>query len=54
MRLAITLFYGKIYVTMGKIKMNGMIKAIRKKSRAAAASVKAAVKDFLVKVNPGP
>ena len=38
---------------MGK-KKNLTIKTIIKKAGAAAGHIKAAVRDFLVKVNPGP
>ncbi len=39
---------------MGKSEKTNRIKAILKKTGKAAAKVKAAVRDFLVKVNPGP
>lgn len=45
----------KYLVTMGKSRGTGKLKKtmLRKISRAAAAA-KARVRDFLVKVNPGP
>lgn len=40
---------------MGKTKIaSNRIKAILKKTGKAADRVKAAVRDFLIKVNPGP
>ena len=39
---------------MGKSQKGNRIKAIIKKTGRAADKVKAAVRDFLVKVNPGP
>lgn len=39
---------------MGKSKKKNRIKIIAEKAGKAAGAIKAAIKDFLVKVNPGP
>jgi len=39
---------------MGKTKKANRMKAILEKAGKSAGKVKAAVRDFLVKVNPGP
>lgn len=39
---------------MGKSKETSMIRDIKKKAGKAAASIKAAIRNFLIKVNPGP
>lgn len=39
---------------MGKSQKTSMIVNIRKKAGRAAAAVRAAVRDFFIKVNPGP
>ena len=39
---------------MGKSQNTGMIRNIKKKAINAAATIKAAIRDFLIKVNPGP
>ena len=39
---------------MGKSQKINKINNIKKKARRAAASIKAAIRDFFIKVNPGP
>lgn len=39
---------------MGKLKNSNRIKILRKKAGKAVRAVKAAVRDFFIKVNPGP
>lgn len=39
---------------MGKSQKNSRIKTVIKKTGRAAGKIKAVLKDFLVKVNPGP
>lgn len=39
---------------MGKSRKTNMLSNIKRKAMDAAASVKAAIRDFLIKVNPGP
>ncbi len=39
---------------MSKFKLTQTVKTIKEKSGKAAVRIKAAVRDFLVKVNPGP
>lgn len=39
---------------MGKSQNSNRIRAIMKKAGKAAGKIKAALRDFLVKVNPGP
>jgi hypothetical protein len=49
-----SIIYGKIIITMGKLKKNAIIENIKKKAGHAAGSIKAAIREFLIKVNPGP
>ena len=39
---------------MGKIQKSNRMKVLVRKAGKAAGAIKAAIRDFLIKVNPGP